>query len=492
MLWKRSGCFRTDAASCAGLRVEQNSTERNEPRPPEAAALSSQQTRIEPMQVSIESTSTLERKMTIAVPADRVESRVADRLREAAKTFQMKGFRKGKVPLKIIKERFGRGVRQEVLGEVMSQSYYEALGQEEVKAAGQPRIEPKTMEEGKDLEFVATFEVFPEVQLGDFANIEVVRKTAEISDADVDKMVETLRQQRQTWKEVERAAQDGDQVNIDFTGRMDGNEFEGGSAKGARLVLGSGRMIEGFEAGLTGAAKGEEKLLKLKFPADYHKQDLAGKDVEFTVTVNAVSEPVLPELNDEFFASFDVTEGGEAAFRAEVRNNMARELRNAVRNNVRNQVIEGLLKLHADLELPASLLQSEINVLRKQMLDQYGGGKQKIDASMLPDDLFRVQAERRVSLGLVMNEVIQQNKLAVDPKKVRTLVEELAESYEQPAEVVKWYYSNKDQLAQVEAMAMEETVIDHVLEQAKISEVPASYEEALKPVESAAAESEAK
>src|SRR5690606_11137180 len=231
--------------------------------------------------------------------------------------------------------------------------------------------------------------------------------------------------------------------------------------------------------------KGEEKLLKLKFPADYQKQDLAGKDVEFTVSVNAVSEPVLPELNDEFFASFDVTEGGEAAFRAEVRNNMARELRNAVRNNVRNQVIEGLLKLHSELELPASLLRSEINVLRQQMLQQYGGGKQKIGASMLLDDVFRVQAERRVSLGLIMNEVIQQNRLAVDPKKVRTLVEELAESYEQPAEVVKWYYSNKDQLAQVEAMAMEETVIDHVLGKAKVNEVPASYEEALKPVEAA-------
>lgn len=439
------------------------------------------------MQVSIESTSALERKMTIAVPAERVESRVADRLREAARSVQMKGFRKGKVPMKLIKERFGRGVRQEVLGEVMSQSYYEAIGKEQVRPAGQPRIEPRSMEEGKDLEFVATFEVFPEVQLGDFSTIEVVRKTAEITDADVDKLIETLRTQRQTWTEVERAAQDGDQVDIDFTGRMDGEVFEGGSAKGVRLILGSGRMIEGFEAGLVGAAKGEEKELKLKFPADYHKQDVAGKDVEFTVTVNSVSEPVLPELNDAFFASFDVSEGGEAAFRAEVRNNMARELRNAVRTNVRNQVIDGLVKLHDKLELPASLLRNESNVLRQQMLQQYAGAGQKIDPSMLPDELFQAQAERRVRLGLLMNEIIQQNKLVVDPKRVRELVDELAESYEQPAEVVKWYYSNKEQLAEVEAMALEETVIDHILEKAKVTETPASYEDALKPVEAPAA-----
>ena len=440
------------------------------------------------MQVSIESTSPLERKMTIAVPADRVESRVASRLQEAAKTFQMKGFRKGKVPLKVIKERFGQGVRQEVLGEVMSQSYYEAVGQQQVKPAGQPRIEPRLTDEGGDLEFVATFEVFPEVELADFAAIDVERKTAEISDEDVNKMVETLRTQRQTWQEVERAAADGDQVSMDFVGRMEGNEFPGGSAKGTNLVLGSKRMIEGFEAGLVGAAKGEEKVLALKFPEDYQNKELAGKDVEFTVTINAVSEAVLPELNDEFFASFDVTEGGEEAFRKEVKNNMARELKNAVRNNVRNQVIDGLLKAHDKLELPKALIENEVNVLRQQMLQQYGGGRQKLDASMLPAELFQAQAERRVGLGLIMNEIVQQKKLSVEPEKVRTLVEELAESYEQPAEVVKWYYSNKDQLAQVEAMAMEEAVIDHVLEHANITETVNSYEEALKPVESTAVE----
>lgn len=436
------------------------------------------------MQVSIETLSKLERKMTVEVPAETVESQVRNRLQEAARTVNIKGFRKGKVPVKVIQERYGKGVRQEVLGEVMSQSYYKALSEQKVRPAGQPRIEPKSMEAGRNLQFVATFEVYPEVSLGDFSQIEVERKVADITDADVDTMIETLRKQRQTWKAVDRAAQDGDQVTIDFIGKMNGEEFQGGSAKGTKLVLGSKRMIEGFEAGIVGAKKGEQKTLSLTFPENYHNKDLAGKAVEFDVTVNEVSEPVLPELDDTFFASFDVKSGGVEAFRNEVKNNMARELKNAVRNSVKNQVVEGLLKLH-QVELPKALVASEVDALRQQTMQQYGGN-QRIDESVLPADIFRPQAERRVALGLIMNEVIQKNQLKVDPKAVRKLVEELAESYEQPQEVITWYYSNKDQLAQVEAMALEEAVIDHILTSAKVKETACSYEEALKPSTAAA------
>jgi trigger factor len=431
------------------------------------------------MQVSIETLSKLERKMTVEVPAELVESQVKSRLQEAARTVNIKGFRKGKVPVKVIQERYGKGVRQEVLGEVMSQSYYQALGQQKVKPAGQPRIEPKSVEAGRNLQFVATFEVYPEVSLGDFSTIAVDRKTAEITDSDIDTMIETLRKQRQTWKEVARAAQDGDQVTIDFTGTMNGSEFQGGSAKGTKLVLGSKRMIEGFEAGLVGSKQGGQKTLALTFPENYHNKELAGKPVEFAVTVNEVAEPLLPELDDAFFASFDVKSGGVSAFRAEVKNNMARELKNAIRNSVKNQVVEGMLKLH-QVELPKALVASEVDALRQQTLQQYGGN-QRIDESVLPAEIFRPQAERRVSLGLIMNEVIQKNQLKVDPKVVRRLVEELAESYEQPQEVITWYYSNKDQLAQVEAMALEEAVIDLILSNAKVTETACSYEEALKP-----------
>jgi trigger factor len=267
-------------------------------------------------------------------------------------------------------------------------------------------------------------------------------------------------------------------------GKIAGEEFAGGKAENHKLILGSKRMIEGFEAGLVGTKKGEVKTLALAFPETYHNKELAGKAVEFTVTVHQVAEPVLPELDADFFASFDIKDGDEKAFRAEVKNNMARELKNAIRNSVKNQVVEGLLKIH-NVELPKALVDNEINVLRQQTVQQYGNNK-KIDDSMLPPELFREQAQRRVRLGLIMNEVIQQNQLKIDPALVRTLVEDLAESYEEPQEVVKWYYSNKDQLAQVEAMALEESVIDLVLKSAKINEIACSYEEALKPVAPAA------
>jgi len=431
------------------------------------------------MQVSLETLSGLERRMTIEVPAETIESQVQSRLKEAAKNFQMKGFRKGKVPVKVIKDRFGAGVRQEVLGEVMSNSWVEAVTQEQVKPAGQPRIEPTNLEEGKNLEFTATFEVYPEIDLQDFSGITIEKKSAEIADADIDKMIETLREQRKMYKEVERASQDEDQVNLDFTGTIDGEEFEGGKAKGTNLVLGSKRMIPGFEEGLVGLSAGDEKTLSLTFPEDYHNKDLAGKEAEFAVKVNSVSEATLPELDDEFFASFDVAEGGLEAFRKEVATNMARELKNAAKNNIKNQVIEGLLKIH-EVTVPSALTANEINALRQQAMQQFGGG-QNIDPSMLPDDLFKEQAERRVALSLIMNEIVNKNELKPDPDDVRTLIEEMAESYEKPEDVVKWYYSDKEQLANVEAMALEESVIDLVVNAAQVTESNVSYEEALKP-----------
>ena len=316
------------------------------------------------MQVSIETLSKLERKMTVEVPAEQVENQVRSRMQEAARTVNIKGFRKGKVPVKVIQERYGKGVRQEVLGEVMSQSYYQALGQHKVKPAGQPKIEPKSVEEGRNLQFVATFEIYPEVILGDFSTIAIERKTADISDTDIDTMIETLRKQRQTWQEVSRAAQDGDQVTIDFTGTLNGADFQGGSAKGTKLVLGSKRMIDGFEAGLVGSQKGGETKLALTFPENYQNKELAGKPVEFAVQVSDVSEPVLPVLDATFFASFDVKGGGESAFRTEVKSNMARELKNAIRNSVKSQVVEGLLKLH-QVELPKALVAGEVDALRQ-------------------------------------------------------------------------------------------------------------------------------
>jgi len=432
------------------------------------------------MQVSIETLTGLERRMTIEVPAEEVESQVRSRLQEAAKTFNMKGFRKGKVPVKVIKNRFGEGVRQEVVGEVISQSWVEAVTKENVKPAGQPSIEPKNLEEGQNLEFIATFEVYPEIELKDFSAVTIEKKQAEILDTDIDKMIKTLREQRKTYKEVDRKSQEGDQVNVDFVGTLDGEKFDGGEAKGTNLILGSKRMIPGFEEGLVGVSSGDNLTLPLTFPEDYQNKELAGKKVEFAITVNNVSEPTLPELDDEFFASFDVAEGGLEAFRTEVRANMTRELKNANRNNIKNQVIEGLLEIH-DVDAPKALVANEINGLRQQAMQQFGGGK-NIDPSMLPDDLFAEQAKRRVILSLVMSEIVSKNDLKPDADTVRGLIEEMAESYEKPEDVIKWYYSDKEQLANIEAMALEDAVIDMVIDKAKVTESSVSYEEALKPV----------
>ncbi|MFM7784410.1 MAG: trigger factor, partial [Gammaproteobacteria bacterium] len=323
------------------------------------------------MQVSVEITSGLGRRLTIGVPAERIESEVNARLEKAARTVRIKGFRPGKVPVKVVRQRFGAGVRQEVLGEVMTQSFYEAVRQEDLRPAGQPTIEPRSMADGHDLEFTASFEVYPEIDLVDFARINLEKPVAEVQDADVDRMIEVLRNQQATWAAVERPAASGDRVNIDFLGRRDGEAFEGGTAKGSELVLGSGRMVPGFEAGIEGMAAGETRTIDITMPEDYHAEALKGAAVQFEITVNSVSARELPELEDGFFQRFGVTEGGMDAFRVEVRSNMERELRQALRNKLKARVLDSLLE-RTEVEVPLSLVAQEIVSLRRQALRQFG------------------------------------------------------------------------------------------------------------------------
>ena len=431
------------------------------------------------MQVSVETTDGLERKMTIAVPSVQVDSAVNARLQEAAKSVRLNGFRKGKIPFKVIKSKFGKGVRQEVVGELMSQTYYDAINQESLKPAGQPKIEPTNIEEGKDLEFVATFEVYPEIILPDFSKLEVERLNADINDTDIDEMIETLRQQRQTWEVIEREAADQDMTNIDYLGKKDGEEFEGGAAQGASLVLGSERMIPGFEAGIIGKKAGDEFTLSLKFPTEYHNDDLAGAAVEFDITLNSVSEQVLPEVNEEFYKSFGVEEGGVEAFREEVSNNMRREMKTASRNKLKTKVMDALIAA-VDVTVPESLVSNEILQLKSQALQQMGGA-QGADPSMLPDELFKEQADRRVILGLVLGEIIGQQNLQADPAKVRESVEELAATYESPDDVINWYYGNKEQLATIESAVVEDQVFDYIIEESVVTDTEVSYQEIIKP-----------
>lgn len=431
------------------------------------------------MQVSIETTSGLERRMTVEVPASVVDSAVNQRLKEAATSVKLDGFRKGKVPMSVVKGRFGKGIRQEVVGEVMSKSYYDAIGEQKIQPAGQPRIEPKTIEEGKNLEFIALFEVYPEVTLTDFSKLKVEKLTSEVGPTDIDKMIENLREQRQVFAPVKRMARNKDRLTIDFIGTIDGEAFEGGSAKGQKLVLGSNSMIEGFETGLIKAKASDTVVLDLTFPEDYQNKDLAGKAVKFDVTVNAVDGPELPELNDEFFAAFGVVEGGVEAFKTEVESNMQRELANATKAKLKNQVMEKVLEAHT-VDLPSALVKGEVDALRQQAFQQFGAAAKDLDPSMLPDDLFKEQAERRVSLGLVLGEVIKSKKLKVDQAKVKSTIEDIASTYETPEQVVQWYYGNKEQLAAVESSVLEDQAFDAIVADAKVTEKKVSYEEIIK------------
>ncbi|KPY14608.1 Trigger factor [Pseudomonas savastanoi pv. glycinea] len=431
------------------------------------------------MQVSVENTSALERRMTIGVPAERIETEVNKRLQQTARKAKIPGFRPGKVPMSVIRQRYEDGARQEALGDLIQATFYEAVVEQKLNPAGAPAVEPKSFEKGKDLEYVATFEVFPEFTVAGFDTIAVERLSADVVDSDLDNMLEVLRKQNVRFEVADRAAQNEDQLNIDFVGKVDGEVFAGGSATATQLVLGSGRMIPGFEDGLVGAKAGEERVLNVTFPEDYQNLELAGKAAEFTVTVNTVSEPKLPELNEEFFKQFGIKETGIEGFRTEVRKNMERELRQAIKSKVKNQVMDGLLAANP-IEVPKALLENEVNRLRVQAVQQFGGN---IKPDQLPAELFEEQAKRRVELGLIVAEVVKQFDLKPDDARVREMIQEMASAYQEPEQVVAWYYKNEQQMNEVRSVVLEEQVVDTVLQKASVTDKSVSYEEAVKPVE---------
>ncbi len=417
--------------------------------------------------------------MTIGVPAERIETEVNKRLQQTASRAKVAGFRPGKVPMSVIRQRYESAARQEALGDLIQSTFYEAIVEQKLNPAGAPAVEPKVFEKGKDLEYVATFEIFPEFQVASFDNVEIERLQADVADSDVDNMLDILRKQNTSFENVDRAAENGDQLNIDFVGKLDGEAFAGGSAKGTALVLGSGRMIPGFEDALVGVKAGEERVITPTFPADYQNLDLAGKTAEFTVTVNSVAAPKLPELNDAFFALFGIKEGGLEGFRTEVRKNMERELRQAIKSKVKNQVMEALLASNP-VEVPKALVSNEIDRLRAQAVQQFGSN---IKADQLPAELFEEQAKRRVLLGLVVAEVVKQFELKPDEARVREMIQEMASAYQEPEQVVSWYYKNDQQLGEVRSVVLEEQVVDTVLQKAKVTDKQVSYEEAVKPAE---------
>lgn len=441
------------------------------------------------MQVSVETTSKLERKLTVGVPAERVDGEVDARLKQAVKNVRLPGFRPGKVPLKVMRQRFGSGVRQEVLGEVMSRSFQEAVVQENLKPAGQPQIEARNIDAGRDLEYVATFEVFPEVEIVEMAEFSVQRPVAEVTPDDVDNIIEVFRKQKGEWKEVDRPAETDDRATIDYAGTRDGEAFEGGSAEGSVLELGSGRMIPGFEDGVVGMSVGDEKTLELNFPEDYHEETLQGAAVEFKVILHKLESLELAPLGPELYAEYGVEESDEESFRAEVKQNMERELKNAVTARVKQQVMDAVLVAYEQLEVPGALIAQEVDALRGQMFQQFGGASaQDLDLkALLPDEMFTEKAQRRVKLGLVLSELIGHFELKADPEKVRASVEEMAATYQDPQEVVDWYYANDEQLAGIESKVIEDAVVDKLLESAKLDDSACSYQEAIALGQQAAA-----
>jgi trigger factor len=424
------------------------------------------------MQVSVESGEGLERRMTVELPAEQIEAEVDKRLKQIGQTAKLDGFRPGKVPMNMLRRVYGSQVLQEVYGQLVETSYQQALQQENLHPAGLPKIEPKEATEEGLFGYIATLEVMPEIQLAKLEG-KITRPIAEVGEQDVEGMIEKLRKQRATWNAVERAAGEGDQVKISFAGKVDGEVFEGGSADNVPLVLGSKRMIEGFEDGVVGMIKDEKRTLELKFPEDYRVEELAGKPVTFDVEVAEVAEEVLPAVDDAFAKEFGAEEGVDK-LKTDIRENMERELAQRVQAKIKSQAMD-LIYEQNKIEIPKAMIEEEIDTLLKQTRERLG--QQGAGSLELPRDMFEEQARRRVNLGLVVGEIIKQNEIKIDNDRVRKTIEDFASSYEQPEDVVKYYYGNQEQLAAVQNVVLEDQVVDWVLEQTEVNDEQTTFAE---------------
>jgi len=425
------------------------------------------------MQVSVEATGTLERKMTVAVPAERVDQEVQKRLQSLSRTVKLPGFRPGKVPAKVVASKYGASVRQEVMDEVTRSSFYEALSAEKLQPAGMPVFEPKPSEDTDSLEYTATFEVFPEVKLTSFDGVAVTTPAAEITEADIDGMIEKMRRQRVEWQAVERASQAEDQLVIDFVGTIDGEKFEGGEGDNVTLVLGSGSFIPGFEDQLIGVSKGDETTVKVTFPEDYQSAEVAGKEAQFAVTVQSVSEAKLPEIDEEFAVNYGIDSLDD--LRGELRKSMQYELDQAVKGKTKQAVMDMLFEKNP-LDLPKSLVDEEINALMNQMKNNLKNQGVQVDALNLDGKMYEDQARRRVTLSLLISEIVKANDIKASPEKVRETVEAVASTYDTPDEVVKWYYAERERLGQIESVVLEELVVEWVLGQIEVEEQPTAFD----------------
>lgn len=426
------------------------------------------------MQVSVETTQGLGRRVTITIAADSIETAVKSELVNVAKKVRIDGFRKGKVPMNVVAQRYGASVRQDVLGELMSRNFIDAIIKEKINPAGAPNYVPGEYKLGEDFTYSVEFEVYPEVELKGLESIEVEKPIVSVTDEDVDGMLDTLRKQQANWKEKEGAVDAEDRVTIDFTGSVDGEEFEGGKASDFVLAMGQGRMIPGFEDGIKGHKAGEEFTIDVTFPEEYHAENLKGKAAKFVINLKKVEERELPELTEEFIKRFGVEDGSVAGLRTEVRKNMERELNGAVRNRVKSQAIEGLVKAN-EIDVPAALIDSEIDVLRRQAAQRFGGNQQQANNNAAFRLLFEQLA--RQFHRLLLGEVIRTHELKADEERVKGLIEEMASAYEDPSEVIEFYGKNKELMDNMRNVALEEQAVEAVLAKAKVTEKATSFNE---------------
>lgn len=430
------------------------------------------------MALNIETTQGLERRVAITVPAEVVEKAIAEEFKRTAKNVRVDGFRKGKVPAHIIESRFGESIRQEVLAGLLPRRFYDAVISEKINIAGRPDFTVERFEPKQDLVFSATFEVYPEIKLQGLENIKVEKPVVEITDADIDKMVDVLRKQQATWVESHDSVKADDRVTIDFVGSVNGEEFAGGKSSDFVLAMGQGRMIPGFEEGIVGHKAGEQFDIDVTFPAEYHSEELKGKAAKFAITLKKVESMVLPELTDEFVAKFGPNTKTVADLRAEIRKNMERELKNALVSRVKNQVIAGLIEQNP-IEVPTVAIDEEISELRDQAAKRFGGNAQQ--AEQLPRELFEAEAKRRVQVGLLFSEVVADNGLKVDDERVKTMISDIASAYEQPQEVIDYYSKNKELMSNLRNVVLEEQVVDAVLAKAQVTEKPSTFDEVMNP-----------
>ena len=425
------------------------------------------------MQVSVESISKLERRMQVQVPAERVSQEIAARLKDLSRTARLKGFRPGKAPIKVIRQQFGLQVHREVIGELLQSSFAEAVTEKQLSPAGNPRIEPQSIDEGQDLRYVATFEVLPEVALQPMDSLELERVTAEVTESDIDAMIERLRKQQLKYSQVSRAAANGDKVSIDFLGKIDGVEFAGGKGENIAVVLGEGRMLPELEQGLIGAAAGEHRDLTVNFPADYRATDLAGKTAIFSTDIKTVEEPALPDVDEEFCAAFGVTEGGVPKLREDVAANMRRELEQNLRTRNKTAVMEKLYQANP-IDVPNAMVESQIRDMQVEAMRRAGT---KDVSQAPPREPFVEPARRRVALGLIINDVIRRENIVLDPQRANARLDEMVGAYGDAAALKRAYQQNADAMRQVENLALEDQVVDWILDHAKVHPKTSTFKE---------------